>query len=176
MIVHSYSMWKENQTINAIRLVLGSKKYFVAFLAIAAVAFIAYSYLLFGSSIDLAFPKIFGLSIYLLFVSLVIGVMLSLTMVMNAFSFANGAAKGGKTGLGAALIALIPGSLCCSPVIPALLAVFGASTATIIRVTGTIQGPFAAYETEFIVVSIVLLFLSVYLVSKDIVRCNGMKK
>ncbi len=169
-------MWKENQTINAIRLVLGSKKYFVAFLAIAAVAFIAYSYLLFGSSIDLAFPKIFGLSIYLLFVSLVIGVMLSLTMVMNAFSFANGAAKGGKTGLGAALIALIPGSLCCSPVIPALLAVFGASTATIIRVTGTIQGPFAAYETEFIVVSIVLLFLSVYLVSKDIVRCNGMKK
>ena len=169
-------MWKENQTINAIRLVLGSKKYFVAFLAIAAVAFIAYSYLLFGSSIDLAFPKIFGLSIYLLFVSLVIGVMLSLTMVMNAFSFANGAAKGGKTGLGAALIALIPGSLCCSPVIPALLAVFGASTATIIRVTGTIQGPFAAYETEFIVVSIVLLFFSVYLVSKDIVRCNGMKK
>jgi hypothetical protein len=176
MIVHSYTMRKENQAINAIRLVLGSKKYFIAFFAIAAFAFLAYSYLLFGSTLNLALPKVFGFSIYLIFVSMMIGVLLSLTIVMNVFAFANGAVKGGKTGLGAALIALVPGSLCCTSVIPALLAAFGASTATIIRITGTIQGPFAAYETGFIALSIGLLFLSVYLASKSILRCNGRRK
>ncbi len=165
-------MSKGNGAISTIRLVLNSKAYLVAFFVIATLSFLGYSYLLFSSSLNLTLPKIvLGLNIYSLFVSVFISVLLSLSLVMNAFAFVNGAASSGKVGLGAVIAAIIPNSLCCTSVIPAILASLGASTTTIMGVTGKIQGPFAAYEILFIALATGLLLLSILLASRNISKC-----
>ncbi len=163
--------------INAVRFVLNSRAYFIAFLVIAIISFLGYSYLLSDSSLNLTLPKIaFGLNIYSLIVSLAISVLLGLSLTMNAFAFVNGASLSGKTGFGAVIAAIIPGGLCCTSVIPSVLAAFGASTTTIIDVTGKFQGPFATYETLLIAFSIGILFLGILLVSRNIVRCCMVKR
>ncbi len=166
-----------NEILRAIRLVLDSKMRFTAFLAIAVLLFFGYSYLLSSSSLNLSYPKVaLGLNIYSLAISIVISAFLSLSLVMNAFAFANGTRVGGKVGLGAAVASIVPSSLCCTSVIPAILAAFGASTSTIIRVAGALQGPFATYETLFIAASIGLLLLSIFLVSRRIFKCCQVKR
>ncbi len=177
MIGYSYIMTKGTGAISAIRIVLSSKTYFVAVFVIALLSFLGYSYLLSTSSLNLALPKIvLGLNIYSLIVSVLVGVLLALSLVMNAFAFSKGAAPSGKTGFGAVIAAIIPSGLCCTSVIPAVLAAFGASTGTIIGVTGELQGPFATYEILFIALSIGLLLLSVLLVSRSITKCCTAKK
>ena len=177
MIGYSYIMHKQNRIINAIRLVLDSKIYLIAFLVIAVLSFIGYSYLLSSSSLNLPLPKIaFGLNSYSLIVSALTSVLLALSLVMNAFAFANRITASEKISLGAIIMAVLPSSLCCTSVIPAILATFGASTATIIGATGALQGPFATYEILFIATSIGFFLLSIFLVSRNINKCCIVKK
>ncbi len=161
----------------AVRLVLSDKRYMVAFVFVAIGFSLAYSLLLFNSSVNLALPKIvFGLNAYALVLSTFIGALLALSITMNAFAFMNGTASSRKLGAGAVIAAIIPGSLCCTSVIPAILAALGASTSTIIGTTGALQGPFATYEPEFIAASIGMLLLSIFLVSKSIQKCCAVRK
>ncbi len=170
-------MYGSGKTINAIRIVFNSKAYYMVFLVFAALTFLGYSYLFSGSSLNLAMPKIaFGLNAYSLIISISISILLALSLVMNLFAFVNGAAMNGKSGLGAVIASIIPNSLCCTSLVPAILAAFGAPTATIIGVAGELQGPFATYETLFIVLSIGLLLLSILLVSRNIAKCCTVKK
>lgn len=178
MIVYSYIMAAiGTRAINAIRLVLRSKIYLVAFLVITVLSFLGYSSLLKSSSLNLSQPKVaLGLNTYSLIASMLVSVLLGLSLVVNAFAFANGASTSGKAGFGAVVAAILPGSLCCTSVIPVILAAFGASTSTIIGVTGTIQGPLATYEVLFIISSIALLALSVLLVTRNIGKCCKVKR
>ncbi len=177
MIDYSYIMAKGSSTINAIRLVLGSKAYLFAFLLITALSFFGYSFLISSSSLNLSQPKIaLGLNIYSLTASALISVLLGLSLAANAYAFANRASTSSKTGFGAVIAAILPSSLCCTSFIPAILAAFGASTSTILGITGTIQGPFATYEILFIISSIILLVFSVLLVTRNIDRCCKVKK
>ena len=130
-----------------------------------------------SSSLNLSQPKIaLGLNMYSLTASALISVLLGLSLAANAYAFANRASTSSKTGFGAVIAAILPSSLCCTSFIPAILAAFGASTSTIIGITGTIQGPFAAYEILFIISSIILLAFSVLLVTRNIERCCKVKK
>ncbi len=166
-----------NRIISAIRLVLDSKIYLIAFLVIASLSFLGYSYLLSSSSLNLPHPKIIlGLNIYSLITAAVISILLALSLIMNAFAFANRVSLSEKISLGAIIMAILPSSLCCTPVIPALLATFGASTTTIIGATGMLQGPFATYEVLFIIASLILFLLSIFLVSININKCCIVKK
>ena len=177
MIVQSYIVPIGACMINAIRLVLGSKTYLFAFLLITVLSFFGYSFLISSSSLNLSQPKIaIGLNMYSLTASALISVLLGLSLAANAYAFSNNTSMSGETGLGAILAALLPSSLCCTSVIPAILAAFGASTSTIIGVAGTIQGPFATYEPLFIVSSIILLAFSVFLVTRNIEKCCKVKK
>ena len=177
MIVQSYIVSAGAGIINAIRLVLGSKTYLFAFLAITILSFLGYSFLISSSSLNLLQPKIIlGLDIYSLTVSVLVSVLLGLSLAANAYAFSNNTSMSGKTGFGAILAALLPSSLCCTSFIPAILAAFGASTSTIIGITGTIQGPFATYESLFIISSIILLAFSVFLVTRNIEKCCKVKK
>ncbi|MEM0147181.1 MAG: hypothetical protein QXF85_01860, partial [Candidatus Micrarchaeaceae archaeon] len=147
MIGDSYIMRRYNIRSSAIYAVLSNKSYLAAFIAIFFLSLAAYSYLLSGSSVNLAMPKIIlGLNAYALAASISISVLLSLSIVMDIFAFEKGAASEAKLGIGAVVAAIIPGSLCCTSVIPAILAAAGASTTTIIGAAGALQGPFAAYE------------------------------
>ncbi len=165
-------MNRGNGVLSALRLVLSSKIYLMAFIAMAAAFFLAYSYLLASSSINLAQPKVaLNLNFYSLIVSILIGTLLSLSVAMNAFAFKNAYASGSKLSFGAILAAIIPGSLCCTFVVPAILAALGASTPTIIGITGVLQGPFATYEAPLIAISIGLLLISIILTGRRISKC-----
>lgn len=170
-------MGRINDAMNALRLVLSNGAYLAAFLLMAVLFFIAYGYLISSSSINIAQPKLaLGLNIYSLAASAIISTLFSLAIVVNVFAFARNAASSGKLGLGAAIAAIVPSSLCCSTLIPSLLAVLGSSTSTIISTSGTLQGPFATYETPLIAVSAVLLVLGIFLTSRNIAKCCIVRK
>ncbi len=162
---------------NGIRMVLGRRAYLAAFAFLAILFFFAYSYLLRGSSLNLAAPHLaLGLGLYAISFAAIIGVLLSLSIVINAFAFSNSVKMSTKSGLGAAIAIAIPGALCCTSVIPALLAAIGASTSTIIGVTGKLQGPFATYEIPIILASAALLVISVLMEAMKVGRCCMVKK
>ena len=163
--------------IGTISSILKNRWYMLAFIIVSMVSLVIYSYLLAGSALNVGNPKIaLGLDVYALAVSLSISILLSLSIVLNAFSALNGVAARAKLGFGAIVASIAPVSLCCTPVIPAMLAAFGASTPTIIGATGALQGPFATYEPLFITVSIVLLLLSVFLAARRIAKCCRVNK
>ncbi len=163
--------------ISALRLVLSRRKYLAAFLMISALFFFAYGNLLSSSSINLSGPKVaMGLNIYSLVASASISILFALSVAMSVFAFTRNSAPAGRLGLGAAITAVIPSSLCCTTLIPSILAALGASTSTIISASGTLQGPFATYETPLIAISIALLFLSVTLTSRSIASCCMVRK
>ncbi|MGC8478573.1 MAG: hypothetical protein ACP5NE_01440 [Candidatus Micrarchaeia archaeon] len=176
-IMQQYSTQRKSTIVQSLCIVFSSKAYLIAFILLSIALFIAYSYMLLSSSLNISFPKIiFGLNLPSLIASLLIGVLLSLSLSMNAYALSNKARQTSKMGLGAAIIAILPSSLCCTTVIPALLAAFGASTSTIFGVAGIIQGPFATYGALFIAASIVLLLLSILLVSRSLVKCCMVKR
>lgn len=170
-------MHKSFEGIVAISAVFKNRRYVLAFITAFLISLVIYSYLLESSSLNFGAPKIaFGLDAYALAVSLSISALLSLSVVLSAFSVLNGIAAGTKLGFGAVVASIAPASLCCTSVIPGMLAAFGASTPTIIGATGALQGPFAAYEPLFIAVSIALLLLSVFLSAKRITKCRMVNK
>jgi hypothetical protein len=103
------------------------------------------------------------------FFSLALAVLLSLALTLNVYSVRASVRRRGA-GLGAAgvLASLVPSSLCCTSLVPSLLAAVGASTPQIFSVTGLIQGTVAGYEALFLVVALVLLLVSLYLAARTV--------
>ncbi|GAC1656607.1 MAG: hypothetical protein NVS4B3_22430 [Gemmatimonadaceae bacterium] len=66
-------------------------------------------------------------------------------------------------GVGGLIASALPGSLCCTSIVPTVLATLGASTPTILGTTGKIQSVFALHEGAFIIASIVGVLLSIVL-------------
>ena len=63
----------------------------------------------------------------LVFFSLALATLLSLTLTMNAYAFlASTRQRGGGLTLGAALSSILPASICCTPLVPTVLAVLAA--------------------------------------------------
>ena len=60
----------------------------------------------------------------------------------------------------AALAGLLPSFLCCSPIVPTLVGLFGASTATTYQATGTVQYFFATRQSLILSTSLVLVLLA----------------
>jgi len=160
------------KTIEGINIVLSNKKYVATFAVMTIAAFIAYSILLESSSLNLSAQKIaFGLDTYALIASTALGLMLSLSIVLNIFAFSRSNIRHvDKASIGAVITSIAPLTLCCSTIIPSILAVAGIGASTIISTTGAIQGPLAEYEPLLIGISFVLLALSVYITSTKIAK------
>jgi len=105
----------------------------------------------------------------LVFFSLTLALLLSLVVTLNVYSVRASVGRRGA-GLSAAgvLASLVPSSLCCTSLVPSLLAAVGASTPQIFRMTGLIQGTVAGYEALFLVVALVLLLLSLHLAARTV--------
>ncbi len=101
--------------------------------------------------------------------SLVLAALLSLVLTLNLYAFRTSLRRQG-VGLSATgvLASLAPSSLCCTSLVPSLLAVVGASTPQIFSVTGLIQGTIARYEVVFLGVALALLFVSLHLAARNI--------
>ncbi len=71
------------------------------------------------------------------------------------------AATRSTKGTGVALLAsLLPGFLCCTPIIPTVLAFGGLSALSLYHTTGTLQYFFAVHQTAFLAGSLALLALT----------------
>lgn len=93
--------------------------------------------------------------------SIVLGLGMAFVLTVQAYAMRQIAAGRHGTLTGLALLGgLLPSFLCCTPIIPTLLAFIGISTVTVYGTTGTLQHFFAVYQTDFFLASLALLTLS----------------
>lgn len=107
--------------------------------------------------------------------SVLLGYGFALVIAMNAAAARGngGLRKGaGALGIGGLVASLLPSSLCCTPVIPLILAALGVSAPMIFRTSGVFQAFFAVNAAAFVAVSIGLVLLSVWLAAYNLTsRC-----
>ncbi|GAC1421517.1 MAG: hypothetical protein NVSMB5_14770 [Candidatus Velthaea sp.] len=97
----------------------------------------------------------------------VLGYGFALAIAINLGAFANRSRSAEVAGLGGLLAAILPGSLCCTSLVPTILATLGASATTVLGTTGKIQSIFALYEGAFIAASIAGVVLSIVLAARN---------
>jgi hypothetical protein len=93
-------------------------------------------------------------------IALGVGMAMVLTVQVYALrraAAARRAAAGGAIGGFAMVLSLLPTFLCCTPIIPTVLATVGLSTVGVYSTTGSLQHFFAVHETAFFVASLGLL-------------------
>ncbi len=90
----------------------------------------------------------------------------ALALALNEGALTQRSRAAGAVGIGGLLAAVLPGSLCCTSVIPSLLAALGASVPTVLGTTGKIASIFAVYENVFIAASLAGVGLSIVLAAR----------
>ncbi len=98
-------------------------------------------------------------------VALGLGMAFLLTVQVHAFRRAAAVrrASGDKALSGfALLVSLLPTFLCCTPVIPTVLATFGLSAISVYSTTRSLQGFFEIHQTAFVAASLALLALTAW--------------
>lgn len=145
--------------VGAARTLLARPFYRILFAALCASFTLLYTVLLpFAYTQRLSFHNWRYLNPELAGFSLVFGLLLGWIATLQIYALSC-RARGRPRGLsaGATVVGLLPGLLCCTPVVPSLLAALGASTAGIYGLSGPIQGFFAVHETDFLAGSALLL-------------------
>ena len=105
----------------------------------------------------------------LVFFSVALAGFLSLTLSLNIYAFrASVRGRGAGLSLGAMVASLLPTGVCCTSLVPSLLAVLGATTPQIFGLTGRIQGFFATYETAFLGGALLLVLISLRLAARSV--------
>ena len=100
------------------------------------------------------------LDAYLLTWAIVLGLAMGLVMSIQVYAMRRVAAARAASGAagGVAFVAsLLPSFLCCTPIVPSLLAFVGVSGVGLYTTTGTLQHFFAVHQSEFLAASLVLL-------------------
>jgi len=95
-----------------------------------------------------------------------LGFGLAATLAINLTALTKSAGSG-VAGFAGILSSVLPGSLCCTSVVPSLLALAGASATSIIGSTGKIQSIFALHENAFLLVSLAGVIFSVALAARN---------
>ena len=102
------------------------------------------------------------LDAYLLTWAIVLGLAMGLVLSVQVYAMRRIAAARAASGAagGVAFVAsLLPSFLCCTPIVPSILAFVGVSGVGLYTTTGTLQHFFAVHQTEFLAASLVLLAL-----------------
>jgi len=87
----------------------------------------------------------------LAFFAFVLAVLASLTFTLAIYGFRQvRTVRGPGVGLFGTVLAIVPSMVCCTPVVPTLLALLGASAPTIFVTTGRIQGLIASWEVPIL--------------------------
>lgn len=148
--------------------VAGHRGYQAVFAGLAAVVTLAYTVLLpFAYTQRVSFANWAYLNPYFggfaAALGLAIAGVVTLQVVAVRQALAARRAAGGAALGGVGLLAsLAPSLLCCTPVIPAVVATLGASTLTMYTLVPRLQYIFAAYQAHFLAASLVLLALIGY--------------
>ncbi len=94
--------------------------------------------------------------------SAIVGFGVALTVALNVAAHRAHASQTALT-FGGVVAALLPSSLCCTSLIPSLLAALGASAPAVLHLTGRFQGVFAVYAAAFIGFAVLAVLTSVWL-------------
>ncbi|MDE1852861.1 MAG: hypothetical protein KGI38_03830 [Thaumarchaeota archaeon] len=160
---------------NTMSIVFSQRKYATTFLILSALVSVFYLFLLpslpDGTFTLYAIAFIAPLQVAFAFV---FGILFSLVIVLNVYSFKIRAAGAKGLTIGSILASLVNG-LCCTPLIPTLLALFGASTPVLFEYSPGIQAFFEFNYPYFYLLSALALLVSVHYLSKNISCCKLVK-
>lgn len=163
-----------NYERNTMSMVFSQRKYAVTFLILSALVSVFYLFLLpslpDGTFTLYAIAFITPLQVAFAFV---FGILFSLVAVLNVYSFKIRAAGANGLTVGSILASLVNG-LCCTPLIPTLLALFGASTPVLFEYSPRIQAFFEFNYPYFYLLSAIALLASVHYLSRNISCCWSM--
>lgn len=110
---------------------------------------------------------------YLAAWSTVLGIGMSVVLVLEIYAMRRIRSRQAGTLSGLAFIgSVLPSFLCCTPIIPTLLAFIGLSTVNIYGTTGALQHFFAVNQTAFLSGSALLLALSGWWSARTIARAE----
>jgi hypothetical protein len=155
--------WSDSSPVAVLGQVLGRSRYRLLFVIVASLVTMLYSLLLpFQYTQRFALANWRYLNTELLAFSVAFGVLLGITITIQVYAIQQAAARQGSGFTVVALIAsIVPSLLCCTPLVPTLLALIGLSTMSIYGTSGLIQSFVARYELAFLLGSVGLLLLSV---------------
>jgi len=144
--------------------VLGSPGRAVGFVAVSAAVGLLYSILLpFNYTQRFELANWHYLDGSLLAWAVALGVGMGLVVSVQAYSMrrvAEARSAAGTAGGLAFLASVAPSFLCCTPIIPSLLAFVGVSGVSLYSTTGTLQHFFAIHQSELLAASLALLALT----------------
>jgi len=103
--------------------------------------------------------------------AIIFGFLLSLVILFNVYS-AKYRVNGVKAITVGSILASAVNGLCCTPVIPSLIAIFGASSTVVFEYAPPIQAFFERDYPYFYLLSAMLLLFSLQRSSKNIVCCK----
>jgi hypothetical protein len=167
------------RTARALADVLGTRWRIAGFLCASGVVAFFYSLLLpFDYTQRFELANWDYLDAHLVVWSIVLGLAMGLVLSVQVQAMRRVAAArraAGAAGGVAFVASLLPSFLCCTPIIPSLLAFVGVSGVGLYTTTGTLQHFFAVHETEFLSASLVLLGLTCWWGLRQVARsgCAG---
>ena len=145
--------------------VLASRGRLAGFVVTAAVVSLAYTILLpFDITQRFSLANWHYLTASLIAWSVALGLGMAYVLVVQVHAIRQIAARGSSVTVGgvAFLGSLLPSLLCCSPVLPTLLAFVGLSTAQVYGTAGAWQYFFAVHQTAFLAGSLVVLAVTAW--------------
>lgn len=136
--------------------------YRLLFLVLATLVAFLYSILLpFGFTQRLSLDNWHYLDAEQIGFSFAFGLLIGWIVTLQVYAVRRLARGRGQTlTFGAIVGSLLPSMLCCTPVVPTVLAVFGLSTVSIYGLSGRIQSFFALHERSIMLASLLLLVCS----------------
>ncbi len=157
---------------NALRLAFSKRNYIAIFAVLAIAISVLYMYLLpsLPDGVLIAPYAINFITPLQEGFALVFGVLFSLVIVLNIYAFRMHASAGKHLTIGSVLASLVNG-LCCTPIIPTLIALSGASTPILFDYSPRIQAFFEFNYPYFYLLSAALLLVSVHYLSRNITTC-----
>jgi hypothetical protein len=161
---------------SALGALFAERAYLFLFLALSGLVSVLYMFLLpslplgalvpyaieFITPVQVAFAPIFG-------------VLISLVAALNVYAFRIRASSAKSLTVGSVLASLVNG-LCCTPLIPSLIAMTGVSTPVLYAISPRIQAFFEFNSQSFYALSVVLLLISVHYLSRSVSSCCAVKK
>lgn len=153
--------------IRDIKKVISLRVYAFLFSILFTSIFIIYFYLLESSATGIMDFK----SYYIYFDILsafIISFLVGLVITLNVYSYSLKTKTSKKLTLSSIIGAILPSSLCCTSVIPSLMAALGFSTSFIVGNTGKLQSFFSLYSPGFIVAGAAIAFFGLVQVTKNI--------
>lgn len=158
-------------TVAAVRLVLAARAYRLLALALFVPLLALYAITLPATYTGgyMGWVSLRHMDLRLALFALGLSTLLSLVLTMNAYALRRSLRHAGKgLSAGAVLASVLPSSLCCTSVVPSLLALAGASTPQIFHLSGRIQGFIASHETAILGLSLLLLAWALGLASHNL--------